>query len=52
MLRIMSIDGRCVHQEKYFTNNIQFDSEILSNGTYVITLTDDSGKFYTTRIIK
>jgi len=52
MLRIMSIDGRCVHQEKYFTNNIQFDSETLSNGTYVITLTDDSGKFYTTRIIK
>ena len=52
MLRIMSIDGRCVHQEKYYTNNIQFDSETLSNGTYVITLTDDSGKFYTTRIIK
>jgi hypothetical protein len=52
MLRIMSIDGRCVYQEKYLTNNIQFDSEILSDGTYVITLTDDSGKFYTTRIIK
>lgn len=52
VLRIMSIDGRCVHQEKYFTNNIQFDSELLSSGTYVITLTDDSGKFYTTRIIK
>ena len=52
VLRIMSIDGRCAHQEKYFTNNIQFDSELLSSGTYVITLTDDSGKFYTTRIIK
>jgi len=52
MLRIMSIDGRTVYQQKYFTNNIQFDSETLSNGTYVITLTDDSGKFYTTRIIK
>ena len=52
LLRIMSIDGRCVYQEKYFTNNIQFDSELLSSGTYVITLTDDSGKFYTTRIIK
>lgn len=52
MLRIMSIDGRCVHQEKYFSKNIQFDSEVLSQGTYVITLTDDSGKFYTTRIIK
>jgi hypothetical protein len=52
MLRVMSIDGKCVYQQKYFTKNIQFDSEILSNGTYVITLTDDSGKFYTTRIIK
>jgi hypothetical protein len=52
MLRVMSIDGKCVYQQKYFTNNIQFDSELLSSGTYVITLTDDSGKFYTTRIIK
>jgi hypothetical protein len=52
MLRVMSIDGKCVYQQKYFTNNIQFDSETLSSGTYVITLTDDSGKFYTTRIIK
>lgn len=52
MLRVMSIDGKCVYQQKYFTNNIQFDSESLSSGTYVITLTDDSGKFYTTRIIK
>jgi len=52
MLKVMSVDGRCVYQQKYFTKNIQFDSEILSNGTYVITLTDDSGKFYTTRIIK
>ena len=52
MLRIMSIDGRCVYQEKYLSKNIQFDSEILSKGTYVITITDDSGKFYTTRIIK
>jgi hypothetical protein len=52
MLRVMSIDGKCVYQQKYFTNNIQFDSETLSDGTYVITLTDDSGKFYTTRIIK
>jgi hypothetical protein len=52
MLRVMSIDGKCIYQQKYFTKNIQFDSEILSNGTYVITLTDDSGKFYTTRIIK
>ena len=51
-LRIMSIDGKCVYQQKYFTKNIQLDSEILSSGTYVITLTDDSGKFYTTRIIK
>ena len=32
--------------------NYKFDSEVLSQGTYVITLTDDSGKFYTTRIIK
>lgn len=52
ILRIMSIDGKCVHQEKYFSKNVQFDSEVLSQGTYVITLTDDSGKFYTTRIIK
>jgi len=52
VLRIVSVDGRCVYQEKYFSKNIQFDSELLSNGTYVITLTDDSGKFYTTRIIK
>ena len=51
-LRIMSIDGKCVYQQKYFTKNIQFNSDTLSSGTYVITLTDDGGKFYTTRIIK
>jgi hypothetical protein len=52
ILRIMSIDGKCVYQERYFTNNIQFDSEVLSKGSYFITATDDNGKFYTTRIIK
>ena len=51
-VRIMSIDGKCVYQQKYFTKNIQFNSDTLSSGTYVITLTDDGGKFYTTRIIK
>jgi hypothetical protein len=49
VLRIMSIDGRCVYQEKYFTNNIQFDSETLSNGTYVITTVPTTTTFtYTT----
>ena len=52
ILRILSIDGKCLHQERYFTNNIQFDSEVLSKGSYFITATDDNGQFYTTRIIK
>ena len=51
-LRIVSVDGRTVHQERYYSKNIKFDSEVLSKGTYVITLTEDNGKFYTTRIIK
>lgn len=51
-LKIISIDGKCVYHQKYFTKNIQFNSDTLSSGTYVITLTDDGGKFYTTRIIK
>jgi hypothetical protein len=52
ILRIMSIDGKCVYQERFFTNTIQFDSEVLSKGSYFVTATDDNGKFYTTRIIK
>lgn len=51
-LRILSFDGRTVYQERYYSKNIKFDSEVLSKGTYVITLTEDNGKFYTTRIIK
>ena len=48
----MSIDGKCVYHERYFTSTIQFDSEVLSKGSYFVTATDDNGKFYTTRIIK
>lgn len=51
-IKIMSIDGRCVYQNKYTTNMMTIDSENLSQGTYVIMINDDSGKLYTTKIVK
>ena len=51
-IKIMSIDGRCVYQNKYTANMMEIDSENLSQGTYVIMINDDSGKLYTTKIVK
>lgn len=51
-IKIMSIDGRCVYQNKYTTTLSTIDSEILNQGTYVILINDDSGKLYTTKIVK
>ena len=51
-IKIMSVDGRCVYQNKYTTTLSTIDSEILSQGTYVILINDDSGKLYTTKIVK
>jgi hypothetical protein len=51
-IKVMSIDGRCVYQNKYTTTLSTIDSEILSQGTYVILINDDSGRLYTTKIVK
>jgi hypothetical protein len=51
-IKIMSVDGRCVYQNKYIANMMEIDSENLSQGTYVIMINDDSGKLYTTKIVK
>ena len=51
-IKIMSIDGRCVYQNKYTANMMEIDSENLSQGPYVIMINDDSGKLYTTKIVK
>ena len=51
-IKIMSVDGRCVYQNKYTTTLSTIDSDVLSQGTYVILINDDSGKLYTTKIVK
>jgi hypothetical protein len=51
-IKVMSIDGRCVYQNKYTTTLSTIDSEILGQGTYVILINDDSGRLYTTKIVK
>jgi hypothetical protein len=51
-VKIMSVDGKCVYNQKFYQNQIQINGNILSKGSYVILMTDDSGEVYTTRIIK
>jgi hypothetical protein len=51
-VKIMSVDGKCVFSQKFGQKQIQIDGNLLSKGSYVIVITDDSGKIYTTRIIK
>ena len=51
-VKIISVDGKCVYNQKFYQTQIQIDGDILSEGSYVILMTDDSGKVYTTRIIK
>ena len=51
-VKIISADGKCVYNQKFYQKQIQINSNILSNGSYVILMTDDLGEVYTTRIIK
>jgi hypothetical protein len=51
-VKIISVDGKCVYNQKFYQNQIQINGDILSKGSYVILMTDDSGEVYTTRIIK
>ena len=51
-VKIMSVDGKCMFSQKFGQKQIQIDGNLLSKGSYVIVITDDSGKIYTTRIIK
>jgi hypothetical protein len=51
-VKIMSVDGKVVFSQNFNQKQIQIDGNLLSNGSYVIVMTDDSGKVYTTRIIK
>jgi len=51
-IKIMSVDGRCVYQNKYTSGLVTVDSSDLDNGTYVIILNDSTGKLYTTKIVK
>ena len=51
-VKIISVDGKCVYNQKFYQKQIQINGNILSNGSYVILMTNDSGEVYTTRIIK
>ena len=51
-VKIISVDGKCVYNQKFYQKQIQINGNILSKGSYVILMTDDSGEVYTTRIIK
>jgi hypothetical protein len=51
-VKIMSVDGKVVFSQNFNQKQIQIDGNLLSNGSYVIVMTDESGKVYTTRIIK
>jgi hypothetical protein len=52
MMRIYAVDGSCVYENNYFSSTFKIDSDILTEGTYIITLVDDNGMFYTTKIMK
>jgi len=52
ILRVYAVDGLCVYETNYFNKAIKINSDILVDGTYVITLIDDNGMLYTTKIIK
>jgi len=52
MIKIYAIDGECVYKTNYFNSTIRVNSDILSEGTYIITLIDDGGMLYTTKIVK
>ena len=52
VVRIYAVDGSCVYQSNYNSSNFNLDSDFLANGTYVITLIDDRGTFYSRKIIK
>jgi hypothetical protein len=51
-VKIISVDGKCVYNQNFYQKQIQIDSNILSNGSYVILMTNDLGEVYTTGIIK
>jgi hypothetical protein len=52
VVRIYAIDGRCVNETNYISSTFNIDSDFLAEGTYVITITDNSGMFYSRKIIK
>ena len=51
-VKIMSVDGKVVFNQKFGQKQIQINGDLLSEGSYAIIITDDSGRIYTTRIIK
>jgi hypothetical protein len=51
-ISIMSIDGRCVYQNKYTSGLVRIDSSDFGQGSYVIVINDSTGKLYTTKIVK
>jgi len=52
VMKMYSIDGKCVYETNYLSNTIKVDSNMFSEGTYVISLLDDSGMLYTIKIVK
>jgi hypothetical protein len=52
VVRIYAIDGRCVNETNYISSTFNIDSDFLAEGTYVITITDNSRMFYSRKIIK
>jgi hypothetical protein len=51
-ISIISIDGRCVYQNKYTSGLVRIDSSDFGQGSYVIVINDSTGKLYTTKIVK
>lgn len=52
VIKVYAIDGSCVYTNNYFSSTFKMDSDILTEGSYIITLVGDNGMFYTTKIIK
>jgi hypothetical protein len=51
-IEIYSVDGKRVYYSQYYGINSQIDVDYLNKGSYLILVRSNSGKVYTTRIVK
>jgi hypothetical protein len=52
VVRIYAVDGSFIYESSYISSNFNIDIDFLAKGAYVITVQDESGKFYSRKIIK